>query len=105
VFNVIFLVTRKETMSQAEFSDYWIHQHTPLTAAVPGVRSYVCYTATSAPEGEPAYDGVAVLSFDSEEAYQQGIASQEFATAIGDGPNFQNTELTTAFFADRHVIV
>jgi uncharacterized protein (TIGR02118 family) len=105
VFNVIFLVKKKETMTQAEFADYWINQHTPLTASVPGVRSYVCYTVTSAPEGEPAYHGIAVLSFDSEEAYQQGIASQEFATAIGDGPNFQNTELTTAVFADRHVIV
>ena len=105
MFNVIFLVKRKPSMTQAEFADYWIKKHTPLTASVPGVRSYVCYTTSGAPDGDPAYDGVAILTFDDEAAYLQGIASQEFKTAIGDGPNFQNNELTTAIFADKHAIV
>ena len=104
MFTVIFLVKRKESMTQEEFADYWINQHTPLTAKVPAMRSYVCYTTTGAPEGTPAYDGVALCTFDSEEAYQQGIASPEFKTAVADGPNFQNTELTTAIFADKYVI-
>jgi uncharacterized protein (TIGR02118 family) len=104
VFTVIFLVKRKESMTQEEFADYWINQHSPLTAKVPGMRSYVCYTTTGAPDGDPAHDGIALCTFDSEEDYQRGIASPEFATAVADGPNFQNTELTTAIFADKHVI-
>jgi len=105
VFTVIFLVKRNESMTQEEFADYWINQHTPLTAKVPGMRSYICYTTTGAPNGMAAYDGVALCTFDSEEDYQRGIASEEFKTAVADGSNFQNTELTTAIFADMHVIV
>jgi uncharacterized protein (TIGR02118 family) len=105
VFTVIFLVKKRDSMTQEEFADYWINQHTPKTAKVPGMRSYVCYTTTGTPAGPPAYDGIALCAFDSEEDYQRGIASEEFKTAVADGPNFQNTELTTAIFADRHVIV
>ena len=105
MFTVVFLVRRAEGMSQAAFARYWIDEHTPLTAKVPGVRAYRCYTATGAPEGEPALEGVAVLSFDDEAAYHRAIASPEFAAAIGDAPNFQNTAATTAFFADEHVVV
>jgi uncharacterized protein (TIGR02118 family) len=105
LFDVIFLVKRNPLMTQAEFADYWVNTHTPLTSGVPGVVSYVCYTTTGAPEGHPAYDGVAVLTFENEDAYQKGMASEEFKTAIADAPNFQNTDLTTALLADRHVIV
>jgi uncharacterized protein (TIGR02118 family) len=105
VWTVIFLVKRKESMTQAEFADYWINQHSALTAKVPGLRSYVCYTTNGAPVGVTAFDGVALCTFDTEEDYERGIASPEFATAVADGPNFQNTELTTAIFADKHVIV
>jgi uncharacterized protein (TIGR02118 family) len=91
-------------MTQDEFADYWINKHTSMTAKVPGMRSYVCYTTTGAPDGVPTYDGVALCTFDSEEDYKRGIAGPEFATAIADGPNFQNTDLTTAIFADKHVI-
>jgi uncharacterized protein (TIGR02118 family) len=105
VFDVIFFVKRNPKMTQAEFADYWVNKHTPLTSSVPGVVSYVCFTSTGAPEGEPAYDGVAVLTFENEEAYQNGMASEEFKAAIADAPNFQNIERTTAVLADRHVIV
>ncbi len=105
MFDVIFLVKRNPKMTQAEFADYWVNEHTPLTSKVPGVTSYVCYTATGAPEGTPAYDGIAILTFENEEAYTRGIASEEFIAAIADAPNFQNTESTTAILADRHVIV
>jgi uncharacterized protein (TIGR02118 family) len=105
VFDVIFLVKRNPSMTQAEFADYWVNEHTPLTSKVPGVSSYVCYTTTGAPEGNPVYDGVAILTFENEAAYQNGMASEEFKAAIADAPNFQNTELTTALLANRHVII
>ncbi len=105
MFNVVFLVRKSDEMSMEEFRRYWIDEHTPLTAAVPGVRAYRCYTANGAPDGELAVDGVAVLSFDDEAAYQGAMASSEFAAAIGDAPNFQNVDGTMAIFADEHVIV
>ena len=105
MFHVVFLVRRAAGMSQQDFARYWIDEHTPLTAKVPGVRAYRCYTAKGAPEGEPAIEGVAVLSFDDEAAYRRAIAGPEFAAALSDARNFQNTGATTALFADEHVIV
>lgn len=105
MFHVVFLVRKAADMSMDEFRRYWIDEHTPLTAKVPGVRSYRCYTATGAPDGEPAVEGVAILSFDDEAAYNAAVAGPEFAAAIGDAPHFQNVDATTALFANEHVIV
>lgn len=105
MFHVIFLVRRKAGMSQEEFARYWIDDHTPLTAKVPGVRAYRCYTATGAPDGEPAVEGVAVLSFDDEAAYRLAIEGPEFAAALGDAVNFQDVDATTALFTAEHIIV
>jgi uncharacterized protein (TIGR02118 family) len=105
MFHVVFLVKKADRLSREEFADYWINEHTPLTAAVPGVRSYRCYVATGADGGEPAYDGVAVLTFDDEASYRRALAGPEFTAALGDAPNFQNVAQTTSLFASEHVIV
>jgi len=105
MYHVVFLVKRRPDLSPEAFARYWIEEHTPFTARVPGVRAYRCYPAAGPPEGEAPFDGVAVLSFDDEAAYRAAVASAEFAAAIGDAPNFQDTERTTSFFASEHVIV
>lgn len=105
MFHVVFLVRKSATMDLEAFTRYWIDRHTPFTAKVPGVVSYRCYAATGAPEGEPAVEGVAILSFQDRAAYDRAMASAEFATAVADGPNFQDTAATTALFADEFVIV
>ena len=105
MYHVVFLVKRNPAMSQEAFSAYWIDLHTPLTAQVPGVRSYRCYPAAGAQEGTLPFDGVAILTFDDEAAYRSAIAGPEFAAAIGDAPNFQDTGVTTSIIASEHVIV
>ena len=106
MFHVVFLVKRSPTMDLAAFTRYWIQDHTPFTARVPGVRAYRCYAATGAEDGgDPALDGVAVLSFDDEAAYRAAMAGPEFAAALADAPNFQDVAATTAIFADEFVIV
>jgi uncharacterized protein (TIGR02118 family) len=105
VFTVVFLVKKKASLSQEEFTRYWIEAHTPLTAKVPGVRFYRCYPMTGHPEEPPPFDAVAVLGFDDEESWRRAETSPEFAAAIGDAPIFQDTEATMAFFADEQVIV
>ncbi len=105
MYHVVFLVKRHPDMTPEAFAHYWIEQHTPLTAKVPGVRAYRCYPAHDPQEGIPPFDGVAILSFDDEAAYQAAVASPEFAAAIGDAPNFQDTEMTTSFVAAEHVVV
>jgi uncharacterized protein (TIGR02118 family) len=101
--HVVFLVKKRPDMTQEEFSRYWLDDHTPLTASVAGVRSYRCYPALPG-EGAP-FDGVAILSFDDKAACDAAMASPEFAAALADAPNFQDTGVTTSFFADERVVV
>jgi uncharacterized protein (TIGR02118 family) len=105
VLTVVFLVKKKPTMSQEEFTRYWIDEHTPLTAKVPGVRFYRCYPMTGHPNAAPPFDAVAVLGFDDEAAWRRAEAGPELAAAITDAPNFQDTHATIAFLADELVIV
>lgn len=105
MFTVVFLVKKKPTMTQEEFTRYWIEEHTPFTARVPGVRFYRCYPMTSQQDDGPPFDAVAVLGFDDEEAWRTAETSEEFAAAIGDAPNFQDTGATTAFYSQEYVIV
>lgn len=105
MFTVVFLVKKKPMMTQEEFTRYWIDEHTPFTAQVPGVRFYRCYPMTSHPSDLPPFDAVAVLGFDDEAAWRTAETSPEFAVAIGDAPNFQDTEATMAFFSQEHVVV
>jgi uncharacterized protein (TIGR02118 family) len=105
VFTVVFLVKKKPSMSQEEFTRYWLEEHTPFTARVPGVRFYRCYPEGGHPGEAPPFDAVAVLGFDDEAAWRHAESSPEFAAAIGDAPNFQDTGATMAFYAAERVIV
>jgi len=105
MFHVLFLVKRNPSMTPNEFATYWIDEHTPLTASVPGVLSYRCYTAAGQQEDPSGVDGVAVLSFADESAYRAAVAGPEFAAAVADAPMFQDTGATTSFFAEEHIIV
>ena len=60
-------IKRKPGMSPEEFSQYWREVHGPLALALPGMRRYVqCHVVPSAYEkGEPAYDGVAQIWFET----------------------------------------
>ena len=105
MFHVVFLCTKKADMTQAEFADYWINRHTPLTAAAPGLRAYRCYPMTGHDGPYPGFDAVAVVSFDDEAAWRAAEQSPEFQAALADARAFQTTDRTFAFFADEHVIV
>jgi len=105
MFHVVFLVKKKEGMSQEEFTRYWIDEHTPLTAAAPGLREYRCYPMVGYDDNAPSFDAVAFVAFDDEEAWRRAEKSPELAAALADAPNFQTAELTEAFFAREHVIV
>src|SRR5690242_20797751 len=103
MYHVVFLVKKRPDMTQDEFSNYWLDEHTALTASVAGVRSYRCYPAL--PGSDAPFDGVAVLSFDDQAACEAAMASPEFAAALADAPNFQDTGATTSFFAAERVVV
>lgn len=76
---------------------------TGSTAKVEGLRGYRCYPAC--PGQDAPFDAVAVLSFDDADAAERALATEEFANALADAPNFQDTETTTSFTAEERTIV
>ena len=106
MYHVVFLVTKKPGMTQEEFIRYWIDDHCPLTAMVPGLREYKCYPMVGQMDGpKPPFDAIAYIAFDDETACLAGLASDEFRNAVADGPNFQDTSATFGFFAREYTIV
>ncbi len=105
MFYVVFLVKKREGMAREEFVRYWIDEHTPFTAKLPGLREYHCYPMTGSDGAEPPFDAIAYIGFDDEATWRVAEKSPELAAALADAPNFQNTELTTAFYAEKHTIV
>jgi uncharacterized protein (TIGR02118 family) len=104
MFTVVWLVKKRADLTQEEFTRYWIDQHTPLTAATPGMRAYRCYPMTSYDGVPPAFDAVAFASFDDEAAWRVAEASPEFQAAVADAVNFQAVDETQGFYADEYVI-
>jgi uncharacterized protein (TIGR02118 family) len=105
MFYVVFLVKKKADMTQEEFTRYWIEEHTPLTAKMPGLRAYHCFPMTSHDSEAPPFEAIAYVAFDDEAAWRVAEQSPEFQSALADSPNFQTVEATKAFYAERHVIV
>ena len=102
--HIVFLVKKRPGMSQEEFSRYWLDDHTPFTARVEGITGYRCYPALPGQEGSP-FEGIAVLSFADDAAFEAAMASEEFAAALADAPNFQDTGATFSFEAEQRIIV
>ena len=62
MFTVVWLVKKRLDLSQEEFTRYWIQEHTPITAATPGMRAYRCYPMTAHDGAEPAFDAIAFMT-------------------------------------------
>ena len=105
MFTVVWLVKKHPDLSQEEFTRYWIDEHTPLTAATPGLRAYRCYPMVSHDGAEPAFDAIAFASFDDEAAWRIAEQSPELQAAVADAVNFQDVSKTQSFYAQENIIV
>lgn len=104
MFTVVWLVKRRPDLSQEAFTRYWIEEHTPITAATPGMRAYRCYPMISFDGAAPAFDAIAFASFDDEAAWRTAERSAEFQAAVADAVNFQEIVATQEFYAQEFII-
>ena len=86
----ITFIKRKPGMSVEDFGQYWRTQHAAIVIKLPGLRHYVqCHTIPSGyRNGEPAYDGVAEVWFDSTDAMRAGTQTAQYKAVRADEPNF-----------------
>jgi len=86
----ITFIKHKPGMDREEFGNYWRTRHAPIVTRLPGLRRYVqCHTIDSGyRKGEPVYDGVAQVWFDSTDAMRATASSAEYRAVRADEPNF-----------------
>jgi uncharacterized protein (TIGR02118 family) len=86
----ITFIKRKPGMNLDEFGQYWRTKHAPIVTKLPGLRRYIqCHTIPSGyRNGEPAFDGVAEVWFDSTEAMRETAKTAEYRAVRADEPNF-----------------
>jgi uncharacterized protein (TIGR02118 family) len=73
MFKAIILLTRREDMTHEAFASWWLDEHAPRAAALPGVRR-ICFNLVEPAEGAP--DGVSELWFDSQADFDAAYASE-----------------------------
>ncbi|MEM7100961.1 MAG: EthD domain-containing protein [Pseudomonadota bacterium] len=94
MIRLVFALHRKEGMSRAEFSDYWLNQHAPLVASFASDLRILRYVQTHAlddEQSEPArvargnmekpHDGVAELWWSTEAELESANTSEAGAAA------------------------
>jgi len=81
----------------AAFDAYYESTHAPLTATLPGLRSYDVLRPLPNPgEDRPAYHLMASLTFDDEVAFGAAMTSGVGAAAVRDLRNFASGGVTIA---------
>lgn len=101
-------IKAKPGMSPQEFSAYWRDVHGPLALKIPGIRRYVqCHVAPEAYEkGEPAYDGVAQIWFETMADLQYAMNSSEYKEGAQlDGPKFVDPEHMVHLLTEENRVV
>lgn len=99
----IFLLRRRPDLDVAAFQDYWISDHAPQIPRDAGILRYVqCHQLRETyAAGEPAYDGVAELSFADDAAFLAYWNSPRIqAIFAADAPRFLDGARCSAFLAD-----
>jgi uncharacterized protein (TIGR02118 family) len=86
VYSVIGLLSKPSDWSAEQFRDWWLHHHVPVVLSMPGLLDYRLWTVDHAIDqrslgvsGDNAIDGVAVITFDSQEAFAAALRSAEGA--------------------------
>ena len=97
MFTVVWLVKKRADMTQEEFTRYWIDEHTPLTAATPGIRTYRCYPMVGHDGNPPAFDAIAFAQFDDEAAWRAAERSPELAGSDSRCGQFSNSGADARF--------
>lgn len=100
MFKAVILLTRRDDMSRDEFRQWWLHEHAPLAAQLPGVRRIVFNEVTGDGDGP---DGVSELWFDSEEAFTAAYATDLGQQVAAD--SMAHVSSRVRLFVTEHEVV
>ncbi|MEL6236732.1 MAG: EthD family reductase [Pseudomonadota bacterium] len=98
MFSAAYLVKRKAGMSYEDYSKHQAQTHVPLAHALPGLRSYRYVDCPPIDGQDQLFDGMALLEFDSREAHDAALGSEQGQAAMADLPNYADTDAMRPIF-------
>ena len=98
-FKAVILLRRRDDMTPEQFRHWWLHEHAPLAAQLPGVRRIVFNAASDNDD----VDGVSELWFDSEQAFVDAYATELGQRVAAD--SMAHVRSRTRLFVTEHVVV
>ena len=106
MIKLVYCITKKPNLSDADFFRYWGNEHALIGARIPGLRKFVQSHRINVPGDEkiPDYDGMAELWFDSIEALLKARQSREWKESTEDEGNFIDHNKVAYFVSEEHVI-
>ncbi len=104
MFRVLIWARRRDDLSPEAFRTYWLEKHAPMVkAAYVDLRRYAVNFGVGVPRGEPPFDGLAELVFDTREAFVAAARSEGGRAVTADLASF--TRESGAVFVEEHVVV
>ena len=73
-----------EDLSEEDFEDWYLREHVPEAKKIPGLRKYIINKAHPKYRAETKYYRMVELSFDSMEALEAALVSEEWKEAFKD---------------------
>lgn len=98
-FKAVILLRRRDDMTPEQFRHWWLHEHAPLAAQLPGVRRIVFNAAVDNDD----VDGVSELWFDSEQDFLDAYATDLGKSVAAD--SMAHVRSRTRLFVTEHVVV
>ena len=100
MFKAMILLKKKEQLSQREFRNWWLGEHSKLAIQLPGLRK-LCFNPVN---GEsPLYDGVAELWFDSEESFTEAYQTDLGKSVAAD--SLAHVDRRDRLFVEENVLL
>lgn len=85
MYDLVLLAAKPPDWTHEQFIGWWRGPHADATLKLPGLRTWRHIEIDRALESRSeGWDGVSVLSFDSAEAVDAALASQEWRDAVGE---------------------
>jgi uncharacterized protein (TIGR02118 family) len=106
MIKLVYCITKKASLTDQEFFDYWENIHGPIGARIPRLRKLVQSHRLTIPgdKRRSDYDGMAELWFDDLEALLAARESPEWKASTEDEANFIDHDRVAYFVSEEDVI-
>jgi uncharacterized protein (TIGR02118 family) len=101
VFKAVILLTRRADTTHEQFAQWWLVEHAPLAAQLPGVRR-LCFNLV-APGDDGVPDGVSELWFDSKDDFDAAYATDIGKSVAAD--SLAHLASRVRMFVTEHEVV